>query len=355
MAAMAPRPDERRELLTNSLGPDEDAGLIPRNKRARYTALARALCRLFCCPPIPSRIVAKLSFAPPNPPGYTFDGGRGAMQMVLAANANGGLTAPFNPAASQVTLLHINAAGSNEQIACLYLRRERARFTILLSHGNAEDLGYMANYMAHMSAKLSCSIFSYDYPGYGLSAGSTTESKLYKSIDAAWNCLHQQFGVSPRQIVLYGVSIGSAPSVWLAAKLAKKYKSDEHKLMPAGLILHSPLASGLRVFKPDLSLTWCCDPFKNVERVAQIVTPTLIVHGTSDEIVPVSHGYALHAKCDAAVDPLFIESGGHNDLDSFPVFYSRLQSFLNDLEKRRRKETIDRAAGRIAGGAGSGS
>ena len=38
-----------------------------------------------------------------------------------------------------------------------------------------------------------------------------------------------------------------------------------------------------------------------------------------------SSGYALHAKCDAAVDPLFIESGGHNDLDTFPVFYSRLQ------------------------------
>jgi len=28
MAAMAPRPDERRELLTNSLSPDEDAELV---------------------------------------------------------------------------------------------------------------------------------------------------------------------------------------------------------------------------------------------------------------------------------------------------------------------------------------
>ena len=84
--------------------------------------------------------------------------------------------------------------------------------------------------------------------------------------------------------MLANAHVSTRFSVW------QKYKSDEHKLMPAGLILHSPLASGLRVFKPDLSLTWCCDPFKNVERVGQIVTPTLIVHGTADEIVPVSHG-----------------------------------------------------------------
>lgn len=52
-------------------------------------------------------------------------------------------------------------------------------------------------------------------------------------IDAAYKWLRDK-GVEPADIVLYGQSVGSGPTAYLAAK--------EHGL--AGVILHSPMASG---------------------------------------------------------------------------------------------------------------
>jgi hypothetical protein len=61
---------------------------------------------------------------------------------------------------------------------------------------------------------------------------------------------------------------GSAAAIDLASRVET-----------AAVILHAPLASGLRVLKPNVSRTWCCDPFKNIEKMRRVKCPTLIIHG----------------------------------------------------------------------------
>lgn len=51
-------------------------------------------------------------------------------------------------------------------------------------------------------------------------------------------------------MIVYGQSIGTVPSVDLAAR----YES-------AAVILHSPLTSGMRVAFPDTKKTYCFDAF----------------------------------------------------------------------------------------------
>lgn len=58
------------------------------------------------------------------------------------------------------------------------------------------------------------------------------------------------YGVSPENIILYGQSIGTVPTV----DLASRYEC-------AAVILHSPLMSGLRVAFPDTRKTYCFDAF----------------------------------------------------------------------------------------------
>ena len=38
--------------------------------------------------------------------------------------------------------------------------------------------------------------FSYDYSGYGASAGKPSEKNLYADIEAAWGALRSRYGVS---------------------------------------------------------------------------------------------------------------------------------------------------------------
>lgn len=63
-------------------------------------------------------------------------------------------------------------------------------------------------------------------------------------------CVFYRYGVTPENIILYGQSIGTVPTIDLAAR----YEC-------AAVILHSPLMSGLRVAFPDTRKTYCFDAF----------------------------------------------------------------------------------------------
>ena len=136
------------------------------------------------------------------------------------------------------------------QIACLFVRcTPTPKYTILFSHGNAVDLGQMSSFYYGLGCRLECNVFTYDYSGYGASNGTPTEKNLYSDIQAAWNALRIRYGISPSNIILYGQSIGTVPTV----DLASKYDC-------AGVVLHAPLMSGMRVAF-NTNRTWCCDAF----------------------------------------------------------------------------------------------
>jgi len=118
------------------------------------------------------------------------------------------------------------------------------------SHGNAVDLGQMTSFLVSLGSRLRCNVMTYDYSGYGRSSGQVSERNLYADIDAAWQCLGKRYGISAEHIILYGQSIGTVPTIDLAARYEV-----------GGVILHSPLMSGMRVAFPDTKRTWCFDAF----------------------------------------------------------------------------------------------
>jgi hypothetical protein len=105
------------------------------------------------------------------------------------------------------------------RIACMFVKcAPNARFTILHSHGNAVDLGQMSSFYLGLGSRINCNIFSYDYSGYGVSGGRPSEKNLYADIEAAWHAMRTKLGISPENIILYGQSIGTVPTVDLASR-----------------------------------------------------------------------------------------------------------------------------------------
>merc|ERR1711933_656572 len=74
----------------------------------------------------------------------------------------------------------------------------RSRYTVLYSHGNAEDLGLTLPYLDHMAEVCNCDVFAYDYLGYGISEGQPSEENCYLAINAAY--AHLRGVVSPDRI-----------------------------------------------------------------------------------------------------------------------------------------------------------
>ncbi|XP_011370914.1 protein ABHD17A [Pteropus vampyrus] len=201
---------------------------------------------------------------------------------------------------------------------CEQRLRPARRYTVLFSHGNAVDLGQMSSFYIGLGSRINCNIFSYDYSGYGASSGRPSEKNLYADIDAAWQALRTRYGISPDSIVLYGQSIGTVPTV----DLASRYEC-------AAVVLHSPLTSGMRVAFPDTKKTYCFDAFPNIEKVSKITSPVLIIHGTEDEVIDFSHGLALYERCPKAVEPLWVEGAGHNDIELYSQYLERLRRFIS--------------------------
>src|SRR5574342_467910 len=100
------------------------------------------------------------------------------------------------------------ATASGERIAAVYLPNPRATYTMLFSHGNAEDLGGIRPLLPVLQ-DLGFSVLAYDYRGYGLSEGQPSERNVYADIDAAYDYLTRDARVQPGRLILYGRSLGA--------------------------------------------------------------------------------------------------------------------------------------------------
>jgi abhydrolase domain-containing protein 17 len=65
--------------------------------------------------------------------------------------------------------------------------------------------------------------------------------------------------------------------------------------------------------------TFACDMFPNIDRIQHITAPIFIIHGTKDEVVPFWNGEELWlvAPKKWRTRPLWIDGGGHNNLETF--------------------------------------
>ncbi|BAT76209.1 hypothetical protein VIGAN_01418200 [Vigna angularis var. angularis] len=255
-------------------------------------------------------VAAKFAFFPPEPP--TYDVCReGDGRVVLSC-----VTADKN-----VDVHILDTKGGNKIVATFW-KHPFARFTFLYSHGNAADLGQMHDLFIELRAHLRVNIMSYDYSGYGASTGKPSEFNTYYDIEAVYHCLKREYGIKQEELILYGQSVGSGPTLHLASKLQKL----------RGVVLHSAILSGIRVLYP-VKMTFWFDIFKNIDKIRHVNCPVFVIHGTNDDIVDWSHGKRLWELSKEKYDPLWVKGGGHCNLETFPEYIKYLRKFINAMEK----------------------
>ncbi|XP_057988067.1 uncharacterized protein LOC110652884 isoform X2 [Hevea brasiliensis] len=164
---------------------------------------------------------------------------------------------------------------------------------------------------------------SYDYSGYGASSGKPSEFNTYYDIEAVYNCLKNDYEVKQEDLILYGQSVGSGPTLHLASRLQKL----------RGIVLHSAILSGIRVLYPAVKMTFWFDIYKNIDKIRHVSCPVLVIHGTNDDIVDWSHGKRLWELAKERYDPLWVKGGGHCNLETYPEYIKHLRKFMNAMEK----------------------
>lgn len=195
---------------------------------------------------------------------------------------------------------------------------------VLFFHGNA---GNMSHRQASLQIfhDLGVNVLMLDYRGYGKSEGSPDESGLYMDAMTAWNYLVEQKKFKPKEIIIFGRSLGGA----VATNLATRVNA-------AGLILESTFTSARdfasRVFPVISRIVFMRYSFNTNKLIKEVHTPVLVLHSTEDDIVPFELGERVFESANAPKQ-IFTLRGDHNSgfYLSQPKYGQALAAWLKTL------------------------
>lgn len=284
------------------------------------------------------------AFAAP-PPSYTLeeeqDASGAAPRLKMSYLLEGIRQVPFYHEAARHAQVQFISTAAKQSIPVVWVRNpvssrgvdpgnSNQPLVMLHCHGNAADIGMMMGPYFEFSQRLGIEVVGVEYSGYGAATGRPSAKNTIADVEAAYDFVVAA-GVPPERIVAYGQSVGSGPVTSLAATRAL-----------GGVILHSPLLSGIKVIDPQPdrccrpSCVYCCfDFFPNDRNVRSARCPVFVIHGQRDEIVPFYHGYRLDRMAPRPMHwpGYFPAHAGHNDIveTNARAYFEVLSGFLRKI------------------------
>jgi len=169
------------------------------------------------------------------------------------------------------------------------------RKLVLYSHGNAEDLLNCVQFIRELSSSIGMDVVCWDYSGYGLNEldkFERTPEGINLSLQTLLDHLIQK-GYKLENIILWGYSLGSGPSVHLASILCQRGTP------PAGVVLFGAYSSILDVVKDATNekvASMFHERWNSKELIGNITCPILLMHGQSDGLIRYHHAEKLKEK-----------------------------------------------------------
>lgn len=156
---------------------------------------------------------------------------------------------------------------------------------VLYLHGNGETVAGSAR-LGQAVTRAGCDFYVVAWRGYPGSGGRPSEEGLRRDARALWDHVTGPAGVPADRIIVHGRSLGGGVAAQLAAAV-----------QPGGVVLESTFRSVRAI--AAASYPWLPvdallrHPFDSEAVAPRIARPTLVLHGTADHTIPVSHGRAL--------------------------------------------------------------
>lgn len=204
-----------------------------------------------------------------------------------------------------------------------YFPHPQPRAVCLFSHGNAGNLAIRTEQMLAYRDEVACSIFIYDYRGFGKSQGHPSEAGILADAQAANAWLAQRAGVPVNQIVQIGESLGGGVAVQMAAA------TQARGLVLIGTFTSLPDAAAFRF--PFVPTQWIMrNRLDSLSTVVKYPGPLFQFHWQQDDVIPFWQGKKLHAAAPGPKEWLELPGTDHR-IPPPPEFYQRLAEWVKGL------------------------
>ena len=186
-------------------------------------------------------------------------------------------------------------------------------------HGNAEDIFNSTNNLDLLRSALPYNTVAIEYPGYSIYYSEKSAEAVEEDSLLVYDYFTKIVGVSGKDIVLIGRSIGSGPAVYLSSNREV-----------GGLVLVSPFTSIQETASVILGFFkfFVAERFKNIDRIENVTNPTLFIHGQKDNLIAYNHSIQLSKKVKGPFEIVLPEEMDHNNFNIYEDFLEPILSFL---------------------------
>jgi len=198
---------------------------------------------------------------------------------------------------------------------------------ILFFHGNGEIVSDY-DQLGPIYTQMGMTFIPVDYRGYGRSSGSPSIDGMMRDSHAVFDFvrswLKDRGHTGP--ILVMGRSLGSAPALELAATRQQEFQA---LIVESGFAYTMPL---LRLLGLDVQALGLDEGkgMDNLDKMALIHIPCLIMHAEFDHIIPISDAKVLYETCPSA-EKTFVQipKANHND-----IFIRDLKAYMQAVRNQ---------------------
>ena len=215
----------------------------------------------------------------------------------------------------------INTQDSIELMSWYHNKNVNNYKTILFLHGNAGSLENRIHKINHFK-DMNINFLLVAWRGFSGNKGQSTEQNLYEDARSAVQWLESK-GIKENNIIIYGESLGTG----VATEIAQNKNF-------AGIILESPFTSMIEAGKdkyPYLPVRLLLkDKYESDQKIKNIKSPVLIMHGKVDNIVPFHMGEKMYELANEPKYYYFSEYDDHM-MEYNEKLLKALKDFISSL------------------------
>ena len=236
----------------------------------------------------------------------------------------------LDPSIAQILKFQID---DQVMIGGFYFNNDPNLPTILLFHGNGE-LAFEYQYFTKPFFECGVNLAVVDFRGYGFSSGQPVFSNLFTDTFP----VYEQFKDWMKEqnlndsLFILGRSLGSTCAAEIGSRNPPELK---------GVIFESGIGSATQIMTALFGVNIPKETLDEVKewsndtKAAKIQKPVLIIHGTSDWIVPSKHGKILYDALSEKIEKqlVLIENAGHNNIFQFQdQYFTPLKEFIDKFK-----------------------